>query len=68
MTPKRFEKLADVNRLKGKTREAVRMVLVDGESGYAAANACQIAESTVSRALARMRREICPSCKQPIKE
>lgn len=45
---------------------ACKAVLVEGISAYGAAKACAIAESTVSRALARMREvkapNKCPHC------
>jgi hypothetical protein len=41
-------------------------VLIEKLSGYAAAARTGVAESTVSRALRRITRPLCPHCGQPI--
>jgi predicted DNA-binding protein (UPF0251 family) len=64
----KFTELLSRHRLRGaKTIAAVRYVLVDGLSQYAAAKKVGIAESAVSRALARLRAPTCPHCGQPLK-
>lgn len=65
MTSAEFSKLAKTHRLRGGSLGAARMVLVDGLTGYAAAKKSGLAESTVSRALDRLRRPICPACHRP---
>lgn len=67
MTAREFEKLADLHRLQGDTREACRLVLIEKISGYAAAKKTGVAESTISRALKRIGRDTCRSCGQVIK-
>ena len=69
MTPKEYAKLTKANRLRGeKTIAACRAVLVDALTAYAAAHKIGIEESTVSRALARLRRPLCPTCGQPLRK
>ena len=69
MTPKEYAKLVNAHRLRGeKTIAACRAVLVDGLTGYAAAQKIDVAESTISRALARLRRPLCPHCGQPMRK
>ena len=59
MTPKEYDKLAKAHRLRGeKTIEACKAVLVDELTAYAAAREVGIAESAISRALARLRRPL----------
>jgi hypothetical protein len=69
MTSKEYERLAKAHRLRGeKTIAACRVVLVDGLSAYAAARKVGIEESTISRALAKLRRPLCPHCGQPLRK
>ena len=65
MKARNFERLAKANRLRGATLDACRLVLVDGESAYAASNITGRSQSTISRALAKMARGICETCGQP---
>lgn len=68
MTRKEYTKLVKAHRLRGeKTIAACGAVLVDGLTAYAAAHKIGIEESTISRALARLRRPLCPHCGQPIR-
>lgn len=68
MTPREFARLANAHRLRGeKTIAACRAVLVDGLTAYATAHKIGVEESTISRALARLRRALCPYCGQPLK-
>ena len=67
MTGREYEKLIKAQRLRGAlTIKACRMVLVDGLTGYAASHATGLHESVISRALARLRRPLCPHCGQPM--
>jgi len=66
MTHAEFKKLIKSHELRGQSVAAARLVLVDGLSAYAAAHRLGIAESTISRALARLRRPLCPHCSQPL--
>jgi transposase len=62
-----FRDLLSYHRLRGaKTLAAVRYVLVDGMSQYAAAHKAEIHESAVSRAIARLRAALCPHCGHPM--
>lgn len=66
MTPTEYAKLIKAHRLRGaKTIAACRLVLVGEETAYAAAHKIGANESTISRALARLRRPLCPTCGQP---
>lgn len=67
MTLKEYAKLIKAHRLRGeKTIAACRSVLIDGLTAYAAARRIGVAESIISRALAKLRRPLCPTCGQPI--
>lgn len=69
MTPKEYAKLVKAHRLRGeKTIAACGAVLVDGLTAYAAAHKIGIEESTISRALAKLRRPLCPTCGQPTRK
>ena len=69
MTPKEYAKLAKAHRLRGdRTIAACRAVLVDGLTAYAAAHEIGIEESVISRALAKLRRPLCPTCGQPLRK
>jgi hypothetical protein len=69
MTPKEYAKLIKAHRLRGeKTIAACRAVLVGAEPPAAAAREVGIAESVISRALARLRRPVCPTCGQPLRK
>jgi predicted DNA-binding protein (UPF0251 family) len=64
-----FRDLLSYHRLRGaKTLAAMRYVLVDGMSQYAAAHKAGVAESAVSRALARLRSALCPHCGAPMRQ
>lgn len=68
MRPKEYAKLVKAHRLRGeKTVAACGAVLVDGLTAYAAAQKIGIEESTISRALAKLRRPLCPHCGQPMR-
>lgn len=67
MKVKEFDKLVKAHRLRGeRTIAACRAVLVDGLTAYAAARQIGVEESVVSRALAKLRRPLCPTCGQPV--
>ena len=69
MTPKEYAKLVNAHRLRGeKTIAACRAVLVDGLTAYAAAHKIIIEESVISRALAKLRRPLCPHRGQPMRK
>lgn len=68
MTHAEFQKLIKIHRLRGRSVEACRRVLVGGETAYAAAADLGLARSTLSRALARLNRKICRACGQPLTE
>ena len=69
MTPKEYAKLVTAHRLRGaKTIAACRAVLVDDLSAYAAAQKIGVEESVISRALAMLRRPLCPHCGQPMRK
>lgn len=68
MTSKEFNRLVKIHGLRGESVEACRRVLVEGETAYIVARDLDLAESTISRALARLARKICETCGQPIKE
>jgi len=66
MTPKQYDQLVKAHRIRrDKTIKACRAVLVDGMSAYAAARKYGLNESVTSRALAKLRRPLCPTCGQP---
>lgn len=68
MTPKEYARLAKTHRLRGeKTIAACKAVLVDGLTAYAAADKIGVEESTISRALAKLRRPLCSHCGQPLR-
>ncbi len=68
MTPKEYAKLINAHRLRGgKTIAACKAVLVNGLTAYASAAKVGLAESVVSRALAKLRRPLCPACGQPLR-
>ena len=66
MTLAEFRRLADAHKITGRTREALRLVTVDGLTAYAAAQQVGIAQSTVGRAKERIERPLCPHCEQPM--
>lgn len=68
MKKKDFDRLTKANRFKPITTEACYLVLFENLSGYAAAQATGLAESTISRALKKLERGLCPHCGQPLKE
>ena len=66
MTPRQFSAaLAHHPKMQpsGAATRAARMVLVDGMTAYAAAITVRINQSAVSRAVARLVRPHCPSCR-----
>jgi predicted DNA-binding protein (UPF0251 family) len=66
MTEAQFQRLLAASPLRGKnTIEACRLVLVEHISEAAAARAVQINQSAVSRALAKIPKRICPTCRKP---
>ena len=67
ITASEFARLAKIHRLRGATLEAARLVLVDGLTCYAAAKRAALYKSTVSRAVARLQRPLCPACGRPKK-
>ena len=66
MTSAEYSQLADLHRLRAKTREAVKLVLVDGRSNYAAAQQTGVAASTIGRVLSRFDLGKCPHCGHPL--
>lgn len=67
MTPTQFTAaIASTHLQDGQTVRACRMVLVDGLSQSAAATACGINRSAVSRAIKKIPTRFCRTCKQPI--
>lgn len=67
MTPRQFAEALSATRMlpSGKTAAAVRLVLVDGMTSYAAAQRIGVHESAVTRAVNRLRpRQTCPTCGQ----
>ena len=66
MDTSEFNTLVKRHNLKGASVDAARRVLVDGLSAYAAAKELGITESTISRALAKLKRPLCPCCQQPL--
>lgn len=68
MTQKEYAKLVKAHRLRGeRTIAACKAVLVGRLTIAAAARKIGIAESTISQALARLRRPLCPRCGQPLR-
>ena len=65
LTAAEFRRLADAHRLRGKTREALWLVMVDGITAYAAAQQMGVEQSTISRARKRLERPLCPQCGKP---
>jgi len=66
MTPRQFSAALSHHpkmQPNGAATRAARMVLVDGLTAYAAAIVVHINQSAVSRAVARLVRPHCPSCK-----
>lgn len=55
MTPAQFDALAKLLRLRDPSREAARLVLVDGLAGVAAAAATGVSAQGVSNAVQRVR-------------
>ena len=67
MNEREYRKLVEAQRLRGKkTIRACRVVLVDGETAYVASQTTGLDESVISRALARLKRPLCPHCGQPL--
>ena len=68
MTKKEYAKLVKAHRLRGeRTIAACKAVLVSRLTIAAAAGKIGIAGPTVSQALARLRRPLCPACGQPLR-
>lgn len=69
MTMWEFEKLVAAHRLRGsRTIAGCRRVLVDGITAYLAAHEQMMDQSVLSRALAKLRRPLCPHCGQPMQK
>jgi predicted transcriptional regulator len=66
MKANEYNKLVETHGLRGRTVEACRHVLVDGGTAYQAAKMLDIEQSTISRALKKLRRPVCERCGQPI--
>ena len=67
MTPAQFTRALSATRMspEGRTAQAVRLVLVDGLTSYAAAQRIGLHESAVSRAVRKLQppeRVPCPHC------
>jgi hypothetical protein len=68
MTEKQFTKLVEAHRLRGqKTIKACRLVLLKGFTAYAASKHVGLDQATLSRALHKLKRPLCPHCGQPMK-
>ena len=66
MTETEFNQWADKVGVSGMSRDAVRLIEVEGLSINAAARQTGLAPSTVSRAHARYRFPLCPCCGQSV--
>lgn len=64
MKSSEFERLINIHGLGPLSINGARLVLVHGLTKYAAAKQLGIAESTVGRAVARLKRPLCKSCGQ----
>ena len=62
-----FDLLVTLHGLHGESVEACRRVLVEGATAYQAAKELGLSRSTVSRALKKLDRSLCPHCGQPLK-
>lgn len=62
-----FNRIAKANNVQGNTLAACRLVLVKGKTAYAASKESGVPESTISRALNRLKRPVCKRCGQVIK-
>ena len=69
MTHAELTALLTAHRIRGqKTRAALDVVLVLGLSQESAARLTNLSPSTISRALKRLSRPLCPACGQPTKQ
>lgn len=68
MTSSQFTAALTASNMRPSTRtaKACRLVLVDGMTAYAASQQTGLAQSVVSRALAKLARPVCPTCGQAI--
>ena len=63
MTPAEFKRRVALTKMRGRSLDAARLVLVDGLSRYAAAEQVGVDIAAVSRAASRIERlEICKYC------
>lgn len=56
----------EIHNLSGASRDAAWLVLVQGWAANRAAEHLNVAESTVSRAIAKLKRPVCQCCGQPM--
>ena len=67
MTRREFDTLIAAHRLRGKrTIIACQLVLVDGLSASQASAQAGLNRAAVSRALAKLRRDVCEHCGHPV--
>lgn len=68
MTNGEYNKLVKAHRIRGEmTIKACRLVLVEEMTAYAAFKETGLDQAAISRALARLRRPLCPHCGQPMR-
>jgi predicted DNA-binding protein (UPF0251 family) len=66
VTNAQFDRLIAASNLRGeRTIQACRLVKVEGLTAYAAAKQTGINQSAISRALAKIPKRICPTCRRP---
>ena len=65
MTNSEFNKRIKLAKMRSKEQiEALRMILVNGKSAYAASNETGIDQAQISKARKRIERDICECCGQ----
>lgn len=68
LTPQALDKLLAKNRFKGRTADAVRLVLLKGLHRAEAARRCDVDRAAVTRMLNKIAERLaCPACGRPIK-
>lgn len=67
MTKDEFRKAVKLQRMRGREQiNACRYVLVDGIAPIEAAKKAKVDKAQLSRALTRLRSNVCPCCKRPL--
>lgn len=64
MTKSEFNNRVKLARMRGDRIDAAKLVLVDGLTAYAAAQATNVDQASLSRALKKLQRPICKCCGQ----